>query len=193
MWAVCLCTQLCRWRRIASRPASVRLYPICLWACLFYPQSRAADTQSLTSAASTPGAVAINIVQVGFISFGSETGALRCNLISQLFYAELCSTTIGVNRNKDRCPGCSSDNGCNRQWIFGDDMSSDTDKAAVRIGDFDHCNSLFNDFMRHFGGVSLGLSHRSLVRLSDVCFAGLGRCRRDMSTDWHCSIWRCAR
>lgn len=92
-----------------------------------------ADTQSLTSAASTPGAVAINIVQ--------------------LFYAELCSTTIGVNRNKDRCPGCSSDNGCKRQWIFGDDMSSDTDKAAVRIGDFDHCNSLFNDFMRHFGGV----------------------------------------
>ena len=60
-------------------------------------------------------------------------GTVKMNIV-QTFYEELCSLTIGVNRDRTHCPGCTGAQGCTRQWVFGDDQSSDTDKAKIEIG-----------------------------------------------------------
>jgi len=128
----------------AENGARVSLYPSMVTGSDFSLKATAtlADDAKTTEGTATPALLGAT---------PSDPGTVAINVI-QLFYAELCSTTIGVNRNTDQCPGCSSGGGCgpkSPQWVFGDDTSMDTDKAVVSIGDFANCNSMLNKLARY--------------------------------------------
>ena len=83
----------------------------------------------------------------------ADPGTKAFNLI-QLFYAELCSTSIGYNRNMDNCPGCiKGSDSCTGRWIDGSDKEMDTDEAVLTIGDVKKtpCKSTWNNFLRAVG------------------------------------------
>jgi|EP01047_Picozoa_sp_COSAG01_P011935 hypothetical protein len=124
-----------------------------------YPSSPA-PTQATLAAAADTGSLTDDSSEGTMVgssgpkdAITADPGTKAFNLI-QLFYAELCSTSIGYNRNMDNCPGCiKGSDSCTGRWIDGSDKEMDTDEAVLTIGDVKKtpCKSAWNNFLRAVG------------------------------------------
>jgi len=124
-----------------------------------YPSSPA-PTQATLAAAADTGSLTDDSSEGTMVgssgpkdAITADPGTKAFNLI-QLFYAELCSTSIGYNRNMDNCPGCiKGSDSCTGRWIDGSDKEMDTDEAVLTIGDVKKtpCKSTWNNFLRAVG------------------------------------------
>ena len=90
-----------------------------------------------------------NTAMLGSALGADAPGEVTFDLLQYVF-AELCSATLGTNKDTNDCPGCTK-GAC---WLNGDKTGADG-KGYVKIGDFAACDSITNKILRAVGAWGL--------------------------------------